>query len=85
MFDRDPSMKKWLPANVVELREGEVKVHYEGFAAKFDEWLPVDTIHISTFGAHTKTKCLYQLRVCVWVFARVATCPLLAADLHGAL
>jgi hypothetical protein len=62
IFDRDPSMKKWLPGCVVELREGEVKVHFDGFAAKFDEWLPVDSIHISPFGQHTKRKCLYQLR-----------------------
>jgi len=34
---------KWLNAEVVQKRKGQLKVHYSGFAPKYDEWLPVDS------------------------------------------
>lgn len=34
---------KWLNAEVVQKRNGQIKVHYSGFAFKYDEWLPLDS------------------------------------------
>ena len=34
---------KWLNAEVVQKRNGQLKVHYSGYAFKYDEWLPQDS------------------------------------------
>ena len=60
VYDDDPVSKKWMEGAVADLRDGEVKVHFQGFAAKFDLWLPVDSIKISPFGLHTKPKFAYM-------------------------
>ena len=33
---------KWLEAQIVELSDTYFKIHYKGWAAKFDEFIPLD-------------------------------------------
>jgi hypothetical protein len=41
-IDVKDTMGKWLEAQIVEINHGEyVKIHYKGWAPKFDEYLPV--------------------------------------------
>lgn len=37
------SLGKWLEANIIEIipTEMSIKIHYKGWASKFDEYLPV--------------------------------------------
>lgn len=56
VFDR--SMDRWYKAKVIEVdsedndHEGEVKVTYDGFSSKYDEWLPLDSEYITLWKSH---------------------------------
>jgi hypothetical protein len=45
------SVKKWLEAQVVEVGEGEVLVHYDGWHSRWDEWIPVDSYRLKPYGS----------------------------------
>ncbi len=42
-IDCEDTVKKWLNAEVVAIRNSEFKVHYSGWSSKYDEWLPDGT------------------------------------------
>jgi hypothetical protein len=37
------SVKRWLNAEVLKVTPNELYVHYTGWSAKFDEWLPLES------------------------------------------
>lgn len=55
--DAKDTVNKWCVAQVVEANEEVVKIHYKGWAAKWDEEVPrSDTTKLSEHGTHTKGK-----------------------------
>ena len=40
-IDVKDGKNKWLEAQVIEVKKEYIKIHYRGWAAKFDEYLPV--------------------------------------------
>ncbi len=40
-LDVKDSRNKWLETNIVELNKDYFKIHYKGWSAKFDEYLPI--------------------------------------------
>ena len=57
----DKSMNSWYKGQVVEIgtgdHEGEVKVHYEGYAPKYDEWHnPLTSDYIAPLHTHTEVE-----------------------------
>ena len=44
--------QSWLEAHVIEERVDSVLIHYRGYHAKFDEWLPRSTDRVRPFGRH---------------------------------
>jgi hypothetical protein len=47
------SMSKWYFATVVEVKDDQVKVHYEGQPSKWDEYLPTGSERIAPVLTHT--------------------------------
>jgi hypothetical protein len=45
------SKGSWYPAKVVGSRAGEAKVHYNGWKARYDEWLPAGSARLRVPGA----------------------------------
>jgi hypothetical protein len=41
-LDVKDTVNKWMEAHVVEINKHYIKIHYKGWAAKFDEYLPAD-------------------------------------------
>jgi hypothetical protein len=37
------SVKRWLNAEVLKVTPNKLYVHYTGFSAKFDKWLPPES------------------------------------------
>ena len=54
VFDTHPHKNKWLRAQVSEVWETEVKIHFWKYHDKFDEILPRTSQRIMPFGYHTK-------------------------------
>jgi len=44
----------WLEARVIEMTNDRIKIHYRGYASKFDEWLPKNSKRIAEVGLHSK-------------------------------
>lgn len=44
---------QWLEAQVIQLRESQVFVHYNGWGVRWDEWIDCKSPRISVFRAHT--------------------------------
>ncbi len=42
VFDTHPQLFRWLEGKIVDERDTDVKVHFRGYAASLDEWLPRD-------------------------------------------
>ena len=52
-LDTKDTQGKWFEARVIELKPSEVKIHYKRFAAKYDEWIPIDSDRL----ARVSTRC----------------------------
>jgi len=48
------TVNHWLNAIIVNIRDDHLRVHYNGWAAKFDEWLPKNSDRIAEVGLHSK-------------------------------
>ena len=48
-YDNHPRFDRYVEASVVALREGEAKIHFEGYKSKFDEWITVNSQRIRPF------------------------------------
>ena len=49
--DLDASEEKWYPAKVVNATGNKLKVHYQGFAQRFDKWMERDLANLQPQGA----------------------------------
>eukprot|EP00475_Leptophrys_vorax_P046066 TRINITY_DN9757_c0_g1_i1.p1 TRINITY_DN9757_c0_g1~~TRINITY_DN9757_c0_g1_i1.p1 ORF type:complete len:334 (+),score=60.25 TRINITY_DN9757_c0_g1_i1:627-1628(+) len=43
LVEAKDSVAKWYTAEVIAVAEGRIRVHFHGWAAKFDEWIPTDS------------------------------------------
>ncbi|GAB5367283.1 hypothetical protein AAMO2058_001216900 [Amorphochlora amoebiformis] len=52
------SADKWMSAYVIDVdgRYDMIKVHYDGWDAKYDEWLPIDSYRLARAGLHIVKK-----------------------------
>ena len=55
-IDVKDTVYEWLEAEVIDINEEkkEVYVHYNGWGARWDEWLPMDSDRIMPFRFHTR-------------------------------
>jgi len=51
--DCKDTANKWLISKVVEVKEGSVFIHYEGWSTKWDEWLDTDSIRVAKLYRYT--------------------------------
>eukprot|EP00940_MAST-03C_sp_MAST-3C-sp2_P000069 g69.t1 len=49
VFDEHPCQRKHIPAIVIEEKRDSVKVHFEGYQSKFDEWISRESGRIRPF------------------------------------
>jgi hypothetical protein len=50
------TVQKWYFSTVVDIKPGEIKVHYEGWSPKFDEWIKIGSNRIAPLLTHTNGK-----------------------------
>jgi len=53
MVDCKDTASKWLISKVLEVKEGAVLVHYEGWSSKWDEWIDTDNPRITKLHRYT--------------------------------
>jgi hypothetical protein len=52
--DVKDTIDQWLEAQVIDLREGQVYLHYNGWGTRWDEWIDINSNRIRPFRYHTK-------------------------------
>lgn len=48
------TIEQWLEAQVIDVRENEVYIHYNGWGTRWDEWISMDSDRIRPFRFHTR-------------------------------
>jgi len=54
LLDIHPAQNKWTEGDVIAVEDSRIKVHFRGWAAKFDEWLSKGSRRIKPFGRETR-------------------------------
>ena len=55
LIDCQDKFRKWCTSMIVDIVANEkIRVHYEGWNAKWDEWLPLDSERLAPIGTHTQ-------------------------------
>jgi hypothetical protein len=54
LVDCKDTASKWLISKVLEVKEGSVYIHYEGWSNKWDEWIDSDSPRIAKLHRHTQ-------------------------------
>ena len=52
-LDVKDTIDQWLEAQVTQMRPGQVYVHYNGWGARWDEWIDNDSPRIAVFRTYT--------------------------------
>lgn len=47
------TIDQWLEAQVMEVRDNKVFIHYNGWGNRWDEWIDKDSDRIALFRTHT--------------------------------
>ncbi len=53
-IDVKDTIDQWLEAQVIDVRESQVQVHYNGWGTRWDEWIDITSNRIRPFRYHTK-------------------------------
>jgi hypothetical protein len=48
-LDVKDTIDQWLEAEVIEIRESEIKIHYNGWGVRWDEWIDVSSQRVAFF------------------------------------
>lgn len=51
--DVKDTINQWLEAQIVEIRDNKVFVHYNGWGTRWDEWIDMNSSRIAVFRTHT--------------------------------
>ena len=55
LIDCQDPVHKWCTCRIVDIVENKkIRIHYEGWSAKWDEWLPLDSDRLAPIGTYTK-------------------------------
>ena len=55
IIDCQDTVRKWCIGMIVDIVENEkIRIHYEGWHSKWDEWLPLDSDRLAPVGTYTK-------------------------------
>jgi hypothetical protein len=54
--DVKDTIDQWLEAQVIDVKENKVYIHYNGWGTRWDEWIDMDSDRIMPFRYHTKQK-----------------------------
>ena len=52
-LDVKDTIDQWLEAQVTQMRPGQIHVHYNGWGARWDEWIDNDSPRIAVFRTYT--------------------------------
>lgn len=52
-IDVKDTIDQWLEAQVINIREGQAFVHYNGWGTRWDEWIDMNSPRIAVFRTHT--------------------------------
>ena len=52
--DVKDTIDQWLEAQVIDVKENKVYIHYNGWGTRWDEWIDMDSDRIMPFRFHTK-------------------------------
>lgn len=52
-MDVKDTINQWCEAQIMEIRNGEAYIHYNGWGTRWDEWVGLDTDRIKAFRSHT--------------------------------
>ncbi len=69
---------RWLPARVTAVADSRIKITYEGWSAKWDEWIPLDSPRLAPFRTFTKPTGHYSPHIMALPSATAASglaCP----------
>ena len=53
-IDVKDTIEQWLEAQVIDVKENKVFVHYNGWGTRWDEWIEMDSDRIRPFRYHTR-------------------------------
>ena len=51
--DVKDTIDQWLEAQIIDIREDQVFVHYNGWGSRWDEWMPFNSPRIALFRSYT--------------------------------
>jgi hypothetical protein len=52
--DVKDTIEQWLEAQIIDVRENQVYIHYNGWGTRWDEWINIDSDRIRPFRFHTR-------------------------------
>jgi hypothetical protein len=47
------TIEQWLEAQVINVRENQVYIHYNGWGVRWDEWIDTNSPRLAIFRTHT--------------------------------
>lgn len=53
-IDASDSVQKWCVARVVDKRENEIYIHYEGWSDRWNEWIPINSERLAPYRTRSK-------------------------------
>jgi RNA binding activity-knot of a chromodomain len=58
--DVKDTIDQWLEAQVIDIKDNKVYIHYNGWGTRWDEWISMDSNRIMPFRFHTKQTSIYN-------------------------
>lgn len=52
-IDAKDTIDQWLEAQVTNIRDNQIYIHYNGWGARWDEWIEISSHRIAVFRTHT--------------------------------
>ena len=52
-LDAKDTIDQWLEAQITDIRENQVFVHYNGWGVRWDEWVDKDSPRLAVFRSYT--------------------------------
>ena len=58
--DVKDTINEWLEAQVIDVKENKVHIHYNGWGTRWDEWIIMDSDRIQLFRTYTTQSTLFH-------------------------
>ena len=52
-IDAKDTIEQWLEAQIINLNETQIQIHYNGWGVRWDEWIDKTSNRLAVFRTHT--------------------------------